>query len=157
MKGLQPWYARFGKKIVPNAFYMNLLLVPMGGHVGRHVDATLRSHVAVADIVPIKVSVLWLQVPPQMQGGELNLFKGRRNVASIVPQEGMLAHFRGELGHEVAKVRVIREGQEMRASLVCEQYVLPEDVLDELSPFFIKSNAGFQTFLQEATQRIEKD
>jgi hypothetical protein len=156
MGNLEPWYRRFQAQPIPNAFYMNLLLVPTGAAVGRHIDATLRPQVKIEGLIPMKVSVLWLQVPDEMSGGALNLYRGERWVASIQPREGMLAHFRGELGHEVTEVSAEEGLSPLRASLVCEQYCIPEEAADTLPPLHIKTNAGFQAQLADASEWIDR-
>ena len=150
---LRPWYKRPFPKSIPNAFFLNVLLVPSGINVGRHVDATLRAQVQIDHLVPQKVSVLFLQTPKEMTGGKLNLYTSQQRVASITPMEGMLVHFRGNLEHEVTTVHSDTEPKALRASLVCEQYVIPEHIAEQLPPIRIKSYAGFEAHLEEAKQK----
>lgn len=147
---LLPWPARLGARAAPecNAYYLNLLLVGRSGAVGRHVDATLRAPAQVPDAVPERVSVLYLSVPDGMRGGELRLFRDDRAVARVRPRQGTLLAFRGDLAHEVTEVRCA-SAEDVRASLVCEQYRLPADAMARLQPVQVQSKAGFQAYLEE--------
>jgi len=152
LRQLQPWYNRFRSLPIPNVFYINLLLIPVGVEVGQHVDATLRPLVEIANLTPQRVSVLWLTVPQDMSGGLLRLYDGSRKIADITPKEGMLVHFRGDLGHEVTTV-CSQQSNALRASLVCEQYFIPPEQMERLSPFRINSTAGFGAYFTEENKR----
>lgn len=129
-----------------NAFYLNLLLLGPGNFVGRHVDATLRDASGVANALPVRVFVLYLRVP-KAQGGELCLFRHRAPVGRIVPARGVAAVFRGELAHEVRPFAALEEGA-LRASLVLEQYALPEEGLSRMPRVKVCSKAGFSAYLR---------
>lgn len=146
VRALTPWWRRPSER-VPNAWYLNVLLVSAGGTVGRHVDATLRKPSQVPDAVPELVSVLYLEVP-RARGGELLVYDGA--IASIVrPRENTLVHFRGDLAHEVAAF----EGAEgLRASLVIEQYCFAPEALERLPVFKLDSRAGFGAYLDAHAQ-----
>ncbi len=50
------------------------------------------------------VSVLYVQVPPDLQGGELVLRNHRQQIAQIKPQVNTLVSFQGDLTHAVNAV-----------------------------------------------------
>lgn len=152
-RALEPWWSRWARPLrEPNAFYSNLLLLADGGGVGCHVDGTLRGPSGVPDAVPLLVSVLYLRVPAAISGGELVLWRGARIVGRIAPREGMLVHFRGDLDHEVTPLVGVAPG-ELRASLVCEQYLLSPDALGRLAPLSVQSKAGFDAYLEDQARR----
>lgn len=145
---LLPWRARLRQAVptAPNAFYLNLLLLGAGEGVGRHVDATLRDASGVANALPDRVFVLYLRVPPG-RGGELCLFRHRAPVGRIRPVVGNAHLFRGDLAHEVRPF-LSPATNPLRASLVLEQYRLPEAGLHHLPRLKICSKAGFSAYLQ---------
>jgi hypothetical protein len=153
-RGLRPgWTPRsWWKRRVPNAFYLNLLLLEPGQGVGRHIDVSLRVPSGDPEAAPEHVSVLYLSVPPGITGGALVLSRGERRVGEIHPSPGMLVHFRGDLTHEVQPFTGGPEGA-LRASLVCEQYAFEPDVLTRLPTFSIRSKAGFAAYLEEHRER----
>lgn len=152
VRALTPWWRRKIER-VPNAWYLNVLLVSAGGSVGRHVDATLRKPSGVDSAIPELVSVLYLQVP-RARGGELLVYAGSTASAIVRPRENTLVHFRGDLAHEVAPF----EGTEgLRASLVVEQYWFPDEVLARLPEFKLDSRAGFSAYLDAHARRPARD
>ncbi|MBC7541944.1 MAG: 2OG-Fe(II) oxygenase [Candidatus Sericytochromatia bacterium] len=128
-----------------NAFYLNPLVIPDGGHVGRHADLSLRSYApSVAN--PSFVSVLYVRVPPEMQGGQLQLFApDDRCLSTITPEAGTLLTFQGDLRHAVTAVRTAVSAP--RVSLVCEQYCLDVPLLAEIPRLTVQSQGGFNAFL----------
>ncbi|NVI97501.1 2OG-Fe(II) oxygenase [Myxococcus sp. AM009] len=155
-KGLLPWHERLWgsrwERPVPNAFYLNLLLLEAGRGVGRHIDATLQEPSGVPDATPRHVSVLYLQVPERARGGELRLLHHDTPVGEIRPREGLLVHFRGDLQHEVRPFTGSQEGAS-RASLVCEQYAFPPEALARIPAFRIQSKAGFAAYLDHQREQ----
>nr|WP_246357094.1 2OG-Fe(II) oxygenase [Pyxidicoccus fallax] len=155
-RGLLPWRERWWrrgrKRPVPNAFYLNLLLLDAGTGVGRHIDATLQGPSGVPGATPEYVSVLYLRVPERAKGGELRLLQSNVPVGEVRPREGLLVHFRGDLQHEVHPFTGGEEGAQ-RASLVCEQYVFPPDALARIPTFRIQSKAGFAAYLDAQRER----
>lgn len=131
-----------------NAFYLNLLLLGPGNFVGRHVDATLRDASGVSDALPERVGVLYLRVPAA-KGGELLLFRHRAPVGRVRPRRGSAVVFRGDLAHEVLPF-VGGEDDELRASLVLEQYALPDEGLQRMPALKVCSKAGFGAYLRKA-------
>lgn len=117
-----------------NAFYLNPLLLSAGSRVDPHIDRSLRSYCKTIE-PPTLVSVLYVQLPPQMQGGELVLRCDKRQVGQIKPQVNTLLYFQGNLTHSVNPVQTPGK----RLSLVCEQYSLSESELQEIPKFTIES------------------
>lgn len=119
-----------------NAFYLNPLQLEGGSRVDPHVDRSLRSYCK--DIAtPVQVSVLYVDVPDAMRGGELVLARGKRTLARVRPQRGLLIGFDGDLTHSIARV----DGGGKRLSLVCEQYALDERELDQVPDYELETRA----------------
>jgi 2OG-Fe(II) oxygenase superfamily len=125
-----------------NAFYLNLLVVPPGAGVGRHVDATLGPDDPRRAVTPRAVAVLYLDVPPG--GGRLLLFDGDAPAGIIEPRAGRLVHFDGTLGHEVEAVANDAPGP--RVSLVCELYSLGPLALRQVPRLHVQGR-GFEDVL----------
>lgn len=79
------------------------------------------------------VSVLYVDVPEDLQGGELVLRSSKRQVGKISPQTNTLLFFQGDLTHSINAV----VGN--RLSLVCEQYNLEEAELEDIPEFKLES------------------
>jgi predicted 2-oxoglutarate/Fe(II)-dependent dioxygenase YbiX len=120
-----------------NAFYLNPLLLKEGSRVDPHMDRSLRSYSKTIE-PPVLVSVLYVQVPKDMKGGELVLHTRKRQVGQIKPQMNTLIYFQGDLIHSVNPV----ETPGRRLSLICEQYSLSEVELLEIPQFTIESRAS---------------
>lgn len=120
-----------------NAFYLNPLLLKEGSRVDPHIDRSLRSYCKTVE-PPAIVSVLYVQVPPDLQGGELVLRNHRQQVGQIKPRINTLLHFQGDLTHSVNPVRV----GGARLSLVCEQYNLSAAELQAIPAFTVESRAA---------------
>lgn len=103
-----------------NAFYMNALIVKNGSSVKRHVDTTLTRYIK-SHTRAQKVSVLYLKIPDDMKGGELNIYR-QGSVEKVKPETGKLVSFNGN-PHEVSPTFTDHE----RISLVLESYLLTED------------------------------
>ena len=129
-----------------NAFFLNPLLIMKGARVAPHIDCSLKSWTR-PDVPPYpqKVSVLYVQVPADMQGGELILHR-RRPITTVRPRTNLLVEFQGSLRHEVCAV----ECSTPRISLVLESYLLPDELLDRVPEFFARSKRPFDDFLTEA-------
>ncbi|WP_287129990.1 2OG-Fe(II) oxygenase [Candidatus Cyanaurora vandensis] len=117
-----------------NAFYLNPLVLTAGSRVDPHVDRSLRSYCKTI-LPPLTVSVLYVQVPPELVGGELILSLGKRPVARISPLPNLLLHFQGDLTHAINPM----QSPGTRLSIVCEQYQLPEDELAQIPEFTLES------------------
>lgn len=155
-RALRSWHQRLRRRLTePNAFYLNLLLVPVGCGVGQHVDATLRAHCGDPLALPFAVSVLYLRVPPGGHGGELVLQRDGRPLRRVRPAPGMLVHFRGELSHGV-QTFTHPDPQALRMSLVLEQYALDAAALGPMPELGVHSKAGFAAYLAEQRGRPAK-
>ncbi|HSI05584.1 MAG TPA: 2OG-Fe(II) oxygenase, partial [Myxococcota bacterium] len=140
----RPWRALHGPLgwlRETRAFYLNVLVVPAGANVARHVDATLGPRLGAATLTPLAVSVLYLDTPP---GGFLRLWRGKDQVAELVPKPGRFVCFRGDLAHEVAVV----EGEGERLSIVCEQYGCSRREAARVPPFEVNSHGRFGRVLE---------
>lgn len=144
VNAMRRWYQRIGRP-APNAWYLNVLMVPPGAGVGRHLDVTLRKPSGVPEAMPSVVTVLYLEVPAAA-GGELVLSTRTRVVGSVKPQPGLVVHFDGSLHHEVETF----EGppSSRRVSVVIEQYHFEPGALARLSEFHLESRAAFEAYLQ---------
>jgi len=120
-----------------NAFYLNPLLLKAGSRVDPHIDRSLRSYCKTIE-PPASVSVLYVRVPEDMEGGELVLKLQKRQVGQIKPQTNSLIYFQGDLTHAVNAVTTPGN----RLSLVCEQYCLSEDELEEIPQFTLESRVN---------------
>lgn len=119
-----------------NAFYLNPLLLKGGSRVDPHIDRSLRSYCKTIE-PPVCVSVLYVEVPEMLQGGELVLRNHRQQVGQIRPRANTLVWFQGDLTHSINGLKT--EGD--RLSLVCEQYALEADELHDIPEFTIESRA----------------
>lgn len=130
-------YLQKALKSACNAFYLNPLVLTEGMGVEPHVDCSISSYDMVLTI-PQLVSVLYVQVPEDMTGGELILKAGKHLVGTIIPQTNTLVHFVGKLLHSVNPVK----SSQPRISLICEQYNLSTERLQNIPEFEIKSGAN---------------
>lgn len=128
-----------------NALYVNVLVVPAGAAVEKHVDSTLGTR-AGSDVVyvPRAVCVLYVDVPEDLEGGKLRVYDGDRLVAEVTPRVGRLVLFRGHLAHEVTAASTSTTGA--RVSCVCELYALPRERLRGLPRVRLQSE-GFADVL----------
>jgi predicted 2-oxoglutarate/Fe(II)-dependent dioxygenase YbiX len=117
-----------------NAFYLNPLLLQAGSRVDPHIDRSLRSYCKTIE-PPLLVSVLYVRIPENMEGGELILHCQKRQVGQIKPQINDLVYFQGDLTHAVNAVKTTGK----RLSLVCEQYSLSDDELEDIPKFLVES------------------
>ncbi|AFY99558.1 2OG-Fe(II) oxygenase [Calothrix sp. PCC 6303] len=117
-----------------NAFYLNPLLLQSGSRVDPHIDRSLRSYCKTIE-PPLFVSVLYVRIPENMEGGELILRCQKRQVGQIKPEINNLVYFQGDLTHSVNAVKTTGN----RLSLVCEQYSLSDSELEEIPNFLVES------------------
>ena len=139
-----------------NALYLNVLVVPPGAAVARHVDSTLGVHGDGPVRAPRAVGVLYVDVPAGMSGGELRLYdsadpQDETVRATVQPKEGRLVLFRGSLGHEVTTVSSSSSSPPSsaaapRVSCVAELYALPRARLALLPRVRVQSR-GFEEVL----------
>ncbi|GAB4150958.1 MAG: 2OG-Fe(II) oxygenase [Cyanobacteria bacterium J069] len=123
-----------------NAFYLNPLLLKGGSRVDPHIDRSLRSYCKTIE-PPSCVSVLYVQVPEPLQGGDLVLRNHRQQVGQIRPRVNTLVWFQGDLTHSINGMKT--EGD--RLSLVCEQYRLCDRELHDIPEFTIESRAKIES------------
>lgn len=149
-----PLFHQFLETTTPdrcNAFFINPLCIAKGAHVAPHVDRSLNSWTRPElPPFPVKVSVLYLDVPPDLEGGSLVLYpplSALHRKPTITPKTGLLFEFRGDLRHEVAAVI---QAQTPRVSLVMEHYEMPAYLLRKIPEFFVKSSREFDSFMEEA-------
>nr|WP_226582283.1 2OG-Fe(II) oxygenase [Microseira wollei] len=119
-----------------NAFYLNPLLLQEGSRVDPHIDRSLRSYCKTVE-PPLVVSVLYVQVPPNLEGGELVLRCQKKYIGQIKPEVNKLLYFQGDLTHSVNAVKT----SGTRLSLVCEQYSLRDTELQDIPAFTVESRA----------------
>ncbi len=81
------------------------------------------------------VSVLYVQVPANLEGGELVLRRQKQQVGQVKPQANTLVYFQGDLTHSVNAVKT----PGTRLSLVCEQYSLSDKELHDIPALTIES------------------
>ena len=117
-----------------NAFYLNPLFLQQGSRVDPHIDRSLRSYCEKIE-PPAVVTVLYVEVPIDLVGGELVLRSPKRQVGQIRPQVNTLLFFQGDLIHCVTPM--LSPGS--RLSLVCEQYNLEEAKLRDIPEFRLES------------------
>lgn len=119
-----------------NAFYLNPLLLELGSRVSPHIDRSLRSYCKTI-APPVVVSVLYVEIPTDLEGGELVLRSHNRQIGLIRPQANTLLFFQGDLLHSVNPVTSLG----VRLSLVCEQYNLDDSQLREIPGLQLESRA----------------
>ena len=145
----RPWRALYGPLArfrETRAFYLNVLVVPAGANVARHVDATLSPVTGAATVTPLAVSVLYVATP---RGGALKLWRGDRQIAQVTPKPGRLVCFRGDLAHEVEAV----ESGGDRVSIVCEQYAFSRRRAASMRAFQLTSRGRFGRILDRLAER----
>lgn len=132
-------------------FLVNPLVIHEGAAVAPHADKTLMSFLPPGAKVPFpyRVSVLYLCLPPNLQGGELVFHRNALVKARFQPRVNSLVEFPGWLYHEVRPWKQTGMGQAStpRVSLVCEQYRLKPRLLEQLPEFHLESTRSFAEFL----------
>lgn len=132
-----PYFKPYLDKVLQkdcNAFYLNPLLLQLNSRVDPHIDRSLRAYCETI-APPLVVSVLYIEVPENLQGGELVLRSPKRKIAQIRPQTNTVLFFQGDLIHSVNQVTC----QGSRLSLVCEQYKLEDEELREIPEIKLES------------------
>jgi 2OG-Fe(II) oxygenase superfamily len=118
-----------------NAFYLNPLVLEGHSYVDPHVDCSLGIY-PMKMINPRLVSILYVEVPTDLQGGQLVLQEEESEPWKITPQKNLLIHFLGWVLHSVTAV----QSKNQRISLICEQYNLESEMLNKIPEFDIKSS-----------------
>lgn len=119
-----------------NAFYLNPLLLQEGSRVDPHIDRSLRSYCKTIE-PPSLVTVLYVRVPENMEGGELVLKSNNRQIGKIKPQTNLLVYFQGNLTHSINSVKTPGN----RLSLVCEQYDLTDREIEDVPIHSVESRS----------------
>ncbi len=146
-----PWFMRYLETALRpdcNAFYLNPLGLTTGSRVDPHIDRSLRSYCKTVE-PPAWVSVLYVVVPDNLQGGELLLQRQKKSVAQIRPQRNTLLWFQGDLTHSVTAVTAGGD----RLSLVCEQYNLDAAQLEEIPEYTLETRATEADLARRAPPR----
>jgi hypothetical protein len=136
-----PFLLPFAERVLRadcNAFYLNPLELRAGSRVDPHIDRSLRSY-CVDIAMPQVVSVLYVEVAGGLRGGRLVLQRGRRLLARVQPEVNLLVEFDGDLTHSIEAV----DGEGARLSLVCEQYQLSDEELEQVPEFAVESRARY--------------
>tara|TARA_B100000959_G_scaffold96383_1_gene102163 strand:- start:844 stop:1545 length:702 start_codon:yes stop_codon:yes gene_type:complete len=145
----QRWFERPQE---PNAFYINVLLLPATAAVGAHIDATLAKPNEVTTLRPKFVSVLYLNSLGEQEGGELELFKGDTNIVQIRPTQGSLLRFAGHIKHGIHAFNPL-EPTSVRASIICEHYHFAGTKLASIPDYKKHRRQPFANYLKEAKGR----
>lgn len=128
-------------------FFLNPLVIHEGHGVAPHADKTLLSFLPKAPY-PQRVTVLYLSVPTEVQGGQLVFHRNALMRARVSPRTNLVVDFAGWLSHEVTAWK----GEQPRVSLVCEQYRLSSARLAQVPEFHLETTRDFAEFLSEAQQ-----
>lgn len=146
-----PYFEPYLKRVLDdrcNAFYINPLLIYEGAGVDAHADRTLLSFTLPQMVpYPMKTSVLYVDVPEGLEGGELVIYLVIP-IGKVVPRPNRLVEFVGTLRHAVKRIR--KSGGQPRLSLVCEQYSLKPQLLELIPTFFLSTDRKFDEFLEDA-------
>ena len=124
----------------------------MAPHVDRSLNSWTRPELPP---FPVKVSVLYLDVAEDLEGGTLLLYPplmAFHKKPKITPKTGLLFEFRGDLRHEVAAVT---KSERPRISLVMEHYEMPPYLLRKIPEFYVKSSRKFESFMEAALETPE--
>lgn len=115
-----------------NAFYINPLILEGSSRVDPHVDCRLIGDGDVR-LIPNLVSILYVDVPCDVVGGNLVLNVGSESEVVVQPKRNEIIHFLGNLVHAVTELRTSC----MRMSVVCEQYNLADDSIVHFPAFSV--------------------
>ena len=116
-----------------NAFFANALVMGDGVQAKPHLDCSLNPFFDVHR-PPERVSLLYVQVPDDLQGGVLTLHGRREDIdkhgksgyeAEVTPKTGLLVQFNGDIIHSVSKVST----KSQRIGVIIEEYLLDEEKL----------------------------
>lgn len=109
-----------------NAYVCNPLILEKNKSVGYHYDNTLGIKTFFgASVLPICVTVIYLQLPKNFTGGELCLCDFEKTYTTEeAPVVGKKLVFRGDMCHAVNEFQTDEDTK--RVSLVFEQYRIPE-------------------------------
>ncbi len=141
-----------------NAFYFNLLVMPPKSRVTPHVEGTLTTACGLDWHTPVANSVFYLHAP-KAGGGQLCVHGKGGHRHTVIPRLGTLAHFRGDLLHEVLPTHAAEAGDNsadfssQRISLVCEQYRIDPAQLHRVPSYQVDSRGYFDRIMKRARHR----
>ena len=134
-------------------FLVNPLVIHQGAAVAPHADKTLMSFLPAKARVPFphRVSVLYLTLPNNLEGGDLVFHRNALVKARFRPQVNSMVEFPGWLYHEVKPWS--GNSDTPRVSLVCEQYRLKPELLQQIPEFHLESTRSFSDFFSANGER----
>ena len=138
----------------PNAFYLNVLEVPVGDAVTPHVDGTLSLKHGFSWVPPLCNTVLYLRVLPNSARFALRV--PRKSPQYFEEQAGDVLHFRGDCAHSLdrlADAYVDPTDKRSRLSVVCEQYWFPDELLAKIPAYKLESKDAFKKILAQKRNR----
>ena len=143
------WF-RNPKLVQPNAFYLNLLEVPVGDCVPPHVDGTLSLKHGLPWSPPIYNTVMYLRVSPN--SGRFALRLPNKEPTYFQEQAGDVLYFRGDKVHSIDQLRedyIEPNEQGTRLSLVCEHYYFSQEMLNKVPLMKLESKDAFKRVLEK--------
>lgn len=145
----------FEKMLRPDCqvFLVNPLVIHEGAAVAPHADKTLMSFLPSEAKVPFphRVSVLYLALPSDLEGGDLVFHRNALVKARFHPEVNTMVEFPGWLYHEVKPWS--GKSRTPRVSLVCEQYRLKPGLLEQIPDFHLESTRSFSDFFSADGER----
>ena len=115
-----------------NALHIVSLRMRETGVIPLHQDDSINEHIeSQLYILPDLVSVYYINVPHDIEGGVLRLVGGE-DVQSVKPKTNMLVQFAGDTWHECTK---IVKSSTVRRMFVVEQYALSRRNLRKMSGY----------------------
>ena len=134
----------------PNAFYLNVLEVPITDCVTPHVDGTLSLKHDFPWSPPVYNTVLYLRVSPN--SGCFALRLPHKEPIYFQEQAGDILYFRGDQVHSIDKLcedYIDPNDQSTRLSLVCEHYYFSEEQLAKIPLMKLESKDAFKRVLEK--------
>ncbi len=118
-----------------NIYFVNALVLNLNTKVDMHRDKTLYTFLKDEGVSPLRVAVLYVDVP-DMTGGDLYLLYYKKLLAKIKPETNKFLYFKGNLFHEIEEIHQINSSDKnCRISLVCEIYNVGNEDLKKIPNF----------------------
>lgn len=139
----------------PNAFYLNLLEVPVGDCVTPHIDGTLSLTHGFPWSPPIFNTVMYLRVLPN--SGRFALRFQGKEPTYFNEAAGDVLYFRGDRIHSIDKLQdayIDPNDQRSRLSLVCEHYYFSQEMLEKIPLMKLESKDAFKRVLQKKQKDV---
>ena len=131
-----PGFKTYINKIVDrdcNVFHFVSLKMLLGAAIEEHQDDGLDEHLhSPVKILPKHSTVFYIQIPTDLQGGELRVRLNEDVLQGIKPRENTLVRFPGTTWHGVTEVT---HASSERCMLVCEQYTVSKRNLAKLKKY----------------------